>query len=296
MKMFRNYDGNKSAFGDTSVRAISTANADNLSVFAAERSSDGALTIMIISKVLSGSTPVTINVSNFAPGAAAQVWQLTSANAITRFADAPLSGQSLSGNVPAQSVTLLVIPASGGPVNQPPVADFIASPASGVAPLPVSFDASLSSDPDGTIGNYSWAFGDGATGTGLTTSHTYAAAGTYDAVLTVRDNLNATATKTVSISVSPGATPPAAPSNLTGSVSGSNVTLRWTDNASNESGFYVERAAKGKTLQFSRIATLGSNVATWTMAQPSGQWIYRVQAYNATGASGYTNTVTLRVR
>ena len=37
MKMYRNYDGNRSTFGDTSVRATSTANADNLSVFAAER-------------------------------------------------------------------------------------------------------------------------------------------------------------------------------------------------------------------------------------------------------------------
>ena len=35
MKMYRNYDGNRSTFGDTSVRATSTANADNLSVFAA---------------------------------------------------------------------------------------------------------------------------------------------------------------------------------------------------------------------------------------------------------------------
>ena len=42
MKLYRNYDGNGSGFGDTSVRAISTANADNLSVFAADRSSDGA--------------------------------------------------------------------------------------------------------------------------------------------------------------------------------------------------------------------------------------------------------------
>ena len=43
MKMFRNYDGNRSAFGDVSVRALATANPDNLSVFAAERSTDGAL-------------------------------------------------------------------------------------------------------------------------------------------------------------------------------------------------------------------------------------------------------------
>ena len=68
MKMYRNYDGNRSTFGETSVRATSTANADNLSVFAAERASDGALTVMVIAKVLSGATPVTINLPNFAPG------------------------------------------------------------------------------------------------------------------------------------------------------------------------------------------------------------------------------------
>ncbi len=296
MKMYRNYDGNRSAFGDTSVRATATANADNLSVFAAERSSDGALTVMVVSKVLSGATSVTMNLWNFAPGNAAQVWQITSGNAINRLPDVALSSQSLGANVPAQSVTLFVIPAGGGPVNQPPVADFVASPASGAAPLAVTFDATISSDPDGPIASYDWGFGDGGTATGMTAAHTYAAAGSYNAVLTVRDNLNATGTKTVIIVVAPGATPPAAPSNLSGSVSGSNVTLRWTDNASNESGFHVERAARTKNLQFSRMATLSANLVTWTASQPSGQWVYRVQAYNVTGTSSYTNGVTLRLR
>jgi PKD repeat protein len=296
MKMFRNYDGNKSGFGDTSVRATSTANADNLSVFAAERASDGAVTVMVIAKVLSGSTPVTINLSNFAAGTAAQVWQLTSANAINRLADVAVSGQSLSTSVPAQSVTLFVVPAGGGPVNQPPVANFVATPTSGVAPLTVAFDASLSSDPDGTIASYGWAFGDGGTATGVTASHQYVAAGSYNAVLTIRDNLNLTSTKTVVITATPGQTAPAAPSNLTGSASGANVTLRWTDNAQNENGFHVERAAKGKNLQFSRIATVGANVVTWTAPQSSGQWVYRVQSHNAIGASGFSNKVTVRVR
>ncbi len=296
MKMYRNYDGNRSAFGDTSVQATSTANADNLSVFAAERSSDGALTVMVVSKVLSGVSSVTLNLSNFGPGAAAQAWQLTSGNAINRLADVVVSGQSLTATVPAQSVTLFVIPAGGGPVNQPPVANFVASPTTGVAPLAVSFNANLSSDADGTITSYGWAFGDGGTGTGITTSHTYASAGTYNAVLTVLDNLNASASNTVSIMVAPAAGPPAAPTNLTGSVSGANVTLRWTDNGSNEAGFYVERAVKAKSLVFARIATVGANAATWVASQPGGQYVYRVQAYNATGGSNYTGNVTLRVR
>src|SRR5207244_4513414 len=58
MKMYRNYDANKSSFGDTSIPATGP-NPDNVSVFAAERSVDGALTIMVISKYLSGTTPAT---------------------------------------------------------------------------------------------------------------------------------------------------------------------------------------------------------------------------------------------
>jgi hypothetical protein len=110
MKLYRNYDGNKSSFGDTSVLA-STANPDNLSAFAATRTSDGALTVMVISKVLSGATPVTVNLANFIAGGPAQVWQLTSANAITHPANVAAS-TSITLSVPAQSVTLLVIPAA----------------------------------------------------------------------------------------------------------------------------------------------------------------------------------------
>src|SRR4029453_1335075 len=75
IKLYRNYDGNRSTFGDTSV-AATVPNPDNLSAFAAVRTSDGALTIMVISKVLSGTTPVTVNLSNFASAGRAQVWQL----------------------------------------------------------------------------------------------------------------------------------------------------------------------------------------------------------------------------
>src|SRR5262249_29609072 len=54
MKMYRNYDGNRSTFGDTSVLA-SVANPDNVAAFAATRASDGALTVMVIGKYLSGT-------------------------------------------------------------------------------------------------------------------------------------------------------------------------------------------------------------------------------------------------
>ena len=68
--------------------------------------------------------------------------------------------------------------------NSAPTASFTNS----CSNLDCSFNASGSGDSDGTITTYAWNFGDGSTGTGLTPSHTYAAAGTYTVVLTVTDD------------------------------------------------------------------------------------------------------------
>jgi PKD repeat protein len=67
--------------------------------------------------------------------------------------------------------------------------------------LTASFDGTGSSDPDGSLTRYSWAFGDGTSGTGATVAHTYAAPGTYRAVLTVTDDRGATATVSRAVSV-----------------------------------------------------------------------------------------------
>ena len=55
-------------------------------------------------------------------------------------------------------------------LNQPPTASFAASPTTGDAPLSVSFNASGSTDPDGTIVSYSWVFSDGGSATGVSPS------------------------------------------------------------------------------------------------------------------------------
>lgn len=118
MKMYRNYDGNKSGFGDTSV-STAVANPDNLSAYSAVRSSDGAMTVMVISKYLSGTTPTSLRLTNFNPGTSAQVYQLTSANAITRLPDASVSAGSINATLPAQSITLFVVPAGGQATTTP---------------------------------------------------------------------------------------------------------------------------------------------------------------------------------
>jgi hypothetical protein len=109
MKLYRNYDGNKSTFGDTSIQAV-VPNPDNVAAFAAVRTGDGAMTIMAINKDLNNATPVTLNITNFTATGPAQVWQLTSANTISHLSNTGLTNGVLSQVLPAQSITLFVLP------------------------------------------------------------------------------------------------------------------------------------------------------------------------------------------
>lgn len=69
----------------------------------------------------------------------------------------------------------------------------------------VSFDASTSADPDGSIVSYEWNFGDGDTATGQTTSHSFGAPGSYSVALTVTDDSGYRNTTTQTVDVGTGA-------------------------------------------------------------------------------------------
>lgn len=84
-----------------------------------------------------------------------------------------------------------------GSTGTPPMAAFTA----GTTGLTVNVDAAASSDPGGSITGYSWTFGDGATASGVTASHSYAASGTYTVTLTVTDNSGATGTTSQAVTV-----------------------------------------------------------------------------------------------
>jgi PKD repeat protein len=77
-----------------------------------------------------------------------------------------------------------------------------AGPYTGTRVQAVSFDGSLSSDPDGDPLTYEWTFGDGATGTGMAPTHTYAGLGTFTVTLRVRDGMDVSAPVATTVAIS----------------------------------------------------------------------------------------------
>lgn len=82
-----------------------------------------------------------------------------------------------------------------------PVAAYTATTVSGQTPLEVVFDASGSSDLDGSIVSYDWAYDEVVLGAGVNLTVTFTNPGVYEVVLTVTDNAGGTATRTRTITV-----------------------------------------------------------------------------------------------
>lgn len=74
------------------------------------------------------------------------------------------------------------------PTSQPPIASFIYTPKNPVVNQVITFNASLSYDPDGKIVKYLWDFGDGSKAEGKVITHSYNEPGDYIVTLTVSDS------------------------------------------------------------------------------------------------------------
>jgi Glycoside hydrolase family 44/Bacterial Ig-like domain (group 3) len=108
-RMFRNYDGNGSQFGDTSISATST-NQGQLSIYAAQRTSDNAVTILVINKT-TGPFTSAIALSNLTLPATAQVYDYSQASltSIAHPSDTAITGGSLGYTFPGYSAFMFVV-------------------------------------------------------------------------------------------------------------------------------------------------------------------------------------------
>lgn len=89
---------------------------------------------------------------------------------------------------------------------------------------------------------------------------------------------------------------PKAPSNLSAKIVSTNqITLTWTDNATNETGFRLERSTNG--VNYSLIAAPEANKTSFTDVglTPGTTYWYRIFAVNAQGNSGYSNIVNIKL-
>jgi len=120
-----------------------------------------------------------------------------------------------SATATAQRTITVTAAEEPGGAGAGPTASFTATPLVGAAPLTVTFNASASAYAGHAITYYSWDFGDGVTGTGMTTTHTYAplVTSTYNVVLRIiaADNTEGTTTKSITATVSGAAPPSTAP-------------------------------------------------------------------------------------
>jgi probable HAF family extracellular repeat protein len=92
-------------------------------------------------------------------------------------------------------------------------------------------------------------------------------------------------------------TAPTAPSGLVGTaLSSARVRLTWTDTSGTETGFRIERAIGSGS--FTVLAAVGANIVSYTDLTPKAgkRYQYRVQAFNLTGVSPWSNTVSLRAK
>jgi hypothetical protein len=117
-EIYRNYDGANSKFGDQAL-ASTSVDQSQLSVYGALRSSDQAVTVVVINKTY-GDLTATLTLNNLAPSSsAAQVFLYSNANLAAIVPQSPLTvtppsgggtASTLSTTFPAQSITLLVVP------------------------------------------------------------------------------------------------------------------------------------------------------------------------------------------
>ena len=186
-------------------------------------------------------------------------------------------------------------PSPTPPSNLKPNAVAIVDEPVGFVDQEITFDGTDSSDPDGTIENYTWDFGDGTKGYGSTPTHIYDSPGEYTVNLTVTDDDGATDTDTTSVFIAAPNIPPEAPV-----ISGPNIGTK------NESYDYTFVSIDDDNDTLSYNISWGDENSTTTDFYPNateapashsfgmaGIYTISANAFDNKTASGSTNLVVL---
>lgn len=111
-RIYRDYDGAGSKFGDVSLSAGST-DQGQLAIYGAQRRCDGALTLMVINKT-AAELSSTLSIAGFGTGKAQQfTYSPADLSSIVRGDALPMNRGKVTTTHPANSITLLVPPRTG---------------------------------------------------------------------------------------------------------------------------------------------------------------------------------------
>ncbi|WP_439591349.1 PKD domain-containing protein [Microbacterium sp.] len=179
-----------------------------------------------------GSSPTKLRARAWVGAVEPSTWNLdtTDATATLQVASGGLGLSTYVSSTSASASTVIVdsilatrLGSVPPPVNAAPVAAIAVTSQSGRT---VALSGAGSSDADGTISSYAWAFGDGTTAAGSAASRTYTSDGTYTISLTVTDDDGASATTNTSVTVAAVPPPNQAPvAAFTSSVAGLAVSV-----------------------------------------------------------------------
>ncbi|RWX48218.1 PKD repeat-containing protein [Candidatus Electrothrix aarhusensis] len=190
-------DGSESPHSEPFVFTLSTSSTSKL-----------AASFTTAPASLSGIAPFTVSYDgSSSSGAASYRWEFGDGDmsnesrtkhifAVVGTYTSTLTVTDRQGNINTKSVIVNVNESSGSEIT----ASFITDPTSllGIAPFTVAFDATGST---GDISSYNWNFGDGSSGDGAQTSHTYTTTGSFSAVLTVTSSNKSISQKNVTVNV-----------------------------------------------------------------------------------------------
>ena len=287
-RMYRNYDGAKSTFGDTGVSSVSS-NQRQLSVYAAQRTSDGALTLIVINKTANDLSS-TVSLANFSSQSTAKVFRYSAANltAIQPQPDQALTSAGFSATFPANSATLFGIPeaaaatmtANPNPIDVAPGVTLGQTTLSWTAPASSAVEVHVGS-ATGTIFSGGASTGSAQTGDWVTDGMVFVLvdAATHATLATTTVTL-ATSGQTASITANPN------PILVASGVTLGETTISW--NAPGSTGVEVHIGSAAGTL-FASGASTGS-------AQ-TGDWVSNGMVFVLVDATSHstlaTTTVTL---
>ena len=189
---------------------------------------------------------------------------------------------------------------SGGTTSNPrPTAVAQVEPQQATVNELIAYDGSESTD-DGTIQSYSWNFGDGTTGAGMTTTHRYTEIGSYQVLLTVTDDQGATDTidDPIIVTITQANNPPTQPV-ITGPTTGKkNIPLTFTVTASDPDkdtlSIMVDWDDDSSDTLISDIISGESTTVSHTWSQ-YGLYTMKVTSKDETNATSNTQALTIAI-